>query len=312
MNIGNLKFQPEDNRYMIVEYLDSAEVIMDIEDYNDFLDDLRKSNKSKKNTIISGNVSVVHIGKHLIRVKYHRYHMLTPKTTISSLDDFTVQFDEEELERVLKDTIMTSDDFYPDINVAYFTRSDEVDLPIRYLPILYKYNDIFLQPSTIKSLLFKYAEEENYSFFRDLATRFESHKDVTDYVSYLRTTIDNCENYDFDKMDLYKSSVSLFYHLIRASQNSSYTSMRRLRDFGLFIRDYGTSKRNSPFTYNMYEKKYLRRNNDNECSLKVLREERKYWEFYNRLESENDRMLEDRELDRWDQEREGFSLELKM
>ena len=137
-------------------------------------------------------------------------------------------------------------------------------------------------------------------------------KDVTYYVSYLRTTIDNCENYDFDKMDLYKSSVSLFYHLIRASQNSSYTSMRRLRDFGLFIRDYGIPKRNSPFAYNMYEKKYLRRNDDNEYSLKVLREERKYWEFYNRLESENDRMLEDRELDRWDQEREGFSLELKM
>ena len=54
------------------------------------------------------------------------------------------------------------------------------------------------------------------------------------------------------------------------------------------------------------------RNDDNEYSLKVLREERKYWEFYNRLESENDRMLEDRELDRWDQEREGFSLKLKM
>ena len=43
MNIGNLKFQPEDNRYMIVEYLDSIEVIMDKDDYNDFLDDLRKS-----------------------------------------------------------------------------------------------------------------------------------------------------------------------------------------------------------------------------------------------------------------------------
>ena len=40
MNIGNLKFQPEDNRYMIVEYLDSIEVIMDKDDYNDFLDDL--------------------------------------------------------------------------------------------------------------------------------------------------------------------------------------------------------------------------------------------------------------------------------
>lgn len=312
MNIGNLKFQPEDNRYMIVEYLDSKEAIMDKDDYEDFLDELRKSNRSKKSNIICGNVSAVHIGRNLIRVKYHRYHLLTSKTTISSLDDFTVQFEEDELEKVLEDKIMTNKDFYPDINIAYFTRVEGVDLAIRYLPVLYKHNDIFLYPSTIEDLLFKYAEEENYDFFRDLANRFESHKDVEDYISYLRTTIDDCENYGLDRVALYNSSTSLFYHLIRASLNSSYTSMRRLRDFGLFIRDYGNSKKNSPFRYNMYEKKYLKGNYSNEYSLEVLKEEREYWELYNRIERENDRILEDNELDRWDEEREGFSLGLKM
>ena len=267
MNIGNLKFQPEDNRYMIVEYLDSIEVIMDKDDYNNFLDDLRKSNKSKMSTIISGNVSVVHIGKRSIKAKYHRYHMLTPKTTISSLDDFTVQFDEEGLERVLKDRIITSNDFYPDINIAYFEdknkklkTENDVDRRILYLPIVY-INDIkYLDIKYIKRCLVYHSDNKDIDFFKALAYRFELYLSCMEEIESLYEAIEKVEYKNANSDLLYYASLKLLNKLIyerdkndsliRLDDGAYQLSKRRLRDFGMFMKYYNCSIKNSPLEYN--------------------------------------------------------------
>lgn len=310
--MGNMKFQSEDNRYMLVEYLGSIDIVMNENKYEDFLKSLRKNNSSKNNTIICGNVSKSDTNRNgMIMVRYHKYHMLSRKMNISSLDNYTVLFDEEALKNELSDRIMTYKDYYPDINVAYFVQNDGYDIGVRYIPVLYKNNEIFLNPTIIKSLLYKYAEDKNYNFFADLAERFEKFNDVSDYVYDLRTAIGNSERYNFDKMSLYRNSVLLFKNLIRASNDKSLVSKRRLRDFGLFVRDYGTRAK-SPVEYNMYEKMYLRSNDVNNYTNEIL-EDVKCNEINYRIENENDSMLEERELDRWDKEREsGYSLKLKL
>ena len=311
--MSNMKFQSEDNRYMLVEYLNPVDIIMSEDKYKDFLDSLRKNNRSKNNTIICGNVSKSDVSKNgMIMVRYHKYHMLSSKTNISSLDNYTVLFDEEGLENELSDRIMTYKDYYPDINVAYFVQNDDYDIGIRYIPVLYKDNEIFLNPTVIKSLLYKYAEDGNYKFFTDLADRFEKFNDVSDYVYDLRTAIGNSKKYNFDKMSLYRISVLLFKNLILSSKDKSLVSKRRLRDFGLFVRDYGTRSK-SPVEYNMFEKIYLRVNDVNDYASEILDSVREIAEINHRIENENDSILEEKELDRWDQERDGgYSFKLKL
>lgn len=287
MIISDYEFMLEEKRYSIVECLGSVKFTMNKDLYDEFIKRLKKYNGTKKGETLCGNVVKRNIDADNIEVTYDKYRLLLDKAGISTIDDYTICFNEKDLKRVFATN--------NEISVVYMNPNQGKDIGIRDIPVLYKNNEIFLNSDVIYEQLIKYANDEDYDFFIALANRFEAYKNVSEYVSNLRSTINNCRFCYTNKNEMFYASRILFNEFIKSSKDDSKVNMRCLRDFGLFIRDYGF------------------KNDFNKSALELLKEEEKRCKEIEMIERENDRMLEDSELDRWDYEWEnGVNLKLKL
>lgn len=292
-------------RYMLVEYAGSIERVLNSkEEYTGLIESINKHNNRKNKKYIFGNISCKVIDdKYYVIV--HRYHKLTDKMGITDLDNMTSNMSEEELIRVYSDKVITkiNEGFVPDINIAYLEDKNtkdktdtDLDRGIRYIPVLYKGDVMYLNKEYIFKCMAYYLRMENYGFFLDLCNEFEANRDVSEEIENLRVAIDKVRFQGVDEIVIYYAARALYEALIverdkttrvvRNQDGSIQISRRRQRDFGFFIRDYGmkSSKRSVPTKYN---KKYPE-------FVSTMSDEIEY--------DEDDRLQEEYSLIAWDQD----------
>ena len=260
----------ETKRYALVEYLGTVKREYSTkEEYQEMLKTIERYNNRKKHKHFYGNItSKIKDGK--ISVLVHIYHRLTEKMTISDIDHFTEGFEEDELINYFKN-ITSTKNLEPDINICYFEnkntedeKSDEVhyERRIKYLPILYKGDLPFLDKNYIKKCLMAHANNNDYDFFKALASEFSPYKVVAERVEELWSIVDKCRYQGYESMEMASAAFRLYSNLIverdregriiRLKNGEYQISRRRQRDFGFFIRDYNMvdSKRKIPTRYN--------------------------------------------------------------
>ncbi len=260
----------ETKRYSLVEYLGTVKREYSTkEEYQEMLKTIERYNNRKKHKHFYGNItSKIKDGK--ISVLVHIYHRLTEKMTISDIDHFTEGFEEDELINYFKN-ITSTKNLEPDINICYFEnkntedeKSDEVhyERRIKYLPILYKGDLPFLDKNYIKKCLMAHANNNDYDFFKALASEFSPYKVVAERVEELWSIVDKCRYQGYESMEMASAAFRLYSNLIverdregriiRLKNGEYQISRRRQRDFGFFIRDYNMvdSKRKIPTRYN--------------------------------------------------------------
>lgn len=260
----------ETKRYALVEYLGTVKREYSTkEEYQEMLKTIERYNNRKTHKHFYGNItSKIKDGK--ISVLVHIYHRLTEKMTISDIDHFTEGFEEDELINYFKN-ITSTKNLEPDINICYFEnkntedeKSDEVhyERRIKYLPILYKGDLPFLDKNYIKKCLMAHANNNDYDFFKALASEFSPYKVVSESVEELWSIVDKCRYQGYESMEMASAAFRLYSNLIverdregriiRLKNGEYQISRRRQRDFGFFIRDYNMvdSKRKIPTRYN--------------------------------------------------------------
>lgn len=260
----------ETKRYALVEYLGTVKREYSTkEEYQEMLKTIERYNNRKTHKHFYGNItSKIKDGK--ISVLVHIYHRLTEKMTISDIDHFTEGFEEDELINYFKN-ITSTKNLEPDINICYFEnkntedeKSDEVhyERRIKYLPILYKGDLPFLDKNYIKKCLMAHANNNDYDFFKALASEFSPYKVVSERVEELWSIVDKCRYQGYESMEMASAAFRLYSNLIverdregriiRLKNGEYQISRRRQRDFGFFIRDYNMvdSKRKKPTRYN--------------------------------------------------------------
>ncbi len=260
----------ETKRYALVEYLGTVKREYSTkEEYQEMLKTIERYNNRKTHKHFYGNItSKIKDGK--ISVLVHIYHRLTEKMTISDIDHFTEGFEEDELINYFKN-ITSTKNLEPDINICYFEnkntedeKSDEVhyERRIKYLPILYKGDLPFLDKNYIKKCLMAHANNNDYDFFKALASEFSPYKVVSERVEELWSIVDKCRYQGYESMEMASAAFRLYSNLIverdregriiRLKNGEYQISRRRQRDFGFFIRDYNMvdSKRKIPTRYN--------------------------------------------------------------
>lgn len=290
-------------RYSFVEYLGKVSRVLKTEsDYNKLLDIIKSNNKKASSKCFFANVSKKHIGEELF-VDVHVYNKLTNKMTISDIDKLTCSFNERELINYFSKKLKTKNNYIPDINIAYFEDKDsklknynDVDIRILYLPIIYISDIKYLDIKYIKRCLMYHSDIKDLDFFKNLAYRFESYLSCKCEIESLYEAIEKVEYKSSNTDLLYYSSKKLLNKLIyerdkddsliRLDDGSYQISKRRLRDFGMFIKYYNNSNKNSPLTYNGH---LIKKIVDNQ-------------EFEYRIECENDSRNDYNELNRWDSE----------
>lgn len=276
----------ETKRYALVEYLGVVKRTYETkEEYEELLKTIEKYNNRKNHKHFYGNVTCEVIdGKYNVIV--HIYHRLTGKMTISDLDHFTEGMEEEDLLTYFKNFTVTKG-LEPDINICYFETKDakgikpgtiRVERRVKYLPILFKGDLPFLDKNYIKKCLMAHARNNDYDFFKSLASEFAPHKAVSETTEQLWSIVDKCRYQGYDRMEMANTAYKLYNNLIverdkegriiRLSNGEYQISRRRQRDFGFFIRDYNMkdSKRKIPTRYNKKIK-------EDELSLKKSKEE---------------------------------------
>jgi len=256
-------------RYSLCEYCgEQVRYYNNYEDYQKLLIMIDKLNKSGKNQFYFGNVSCEFSGD-LYRVSIHVYNRLTPKMTISDIDNLTMDKTEESLIEDYKDLIRTRKPFTPDINIMYFEEKNSLDRDsksvvkrIKYIPVLYKRDIRFLDRDYIKNCISYSAREKDVNFFREIANEFCFHHIVSNEIEKIRHYIDLCERGEDYYSELSYFTKSMFDKLIkernadktlyRNEKGECQISRRRLRDFGFFVRDYmiPLNKKNIPTRYN--------------------------------------------------------------
>ena len=161
------------------------------------------------------------------------------------------------------------DGIKPDINIAYLetqnkdeNNSIRFERGIKYIPVLYKEDTKYVDPSYIRSCMYFHAGTKDCEFFRSLAKEFSVYHFIGDEVSDLYDKVDKCEYQNASLNLLYSSANKLFSKFIieyekdeslTRDENGKYIiSRRRLRDFGFFIKNFNIrdSKIKSPLCYN--------------------------------------------------------------
>ena len=256
-------------RYSLCEYCgEQVRYYNNYEDYQKLLIMVDKLNKSGKNQFYFGNVSCEFSGD-LYRVSIHVYNRLTPKMTISDIDNLTMDKTEESLIEDYKDLIRTRKPFIPDINIMYFEEKNSNDKDeqtlirrIKYIPVLYSRDKRFLDRNYIQSCIKVAAREHDINFFKKMANEFCFHHVIVEYIEKLRYYIDLCERGENMYSSLSNTAIELYEALIRERKSDKRVCMdekgeplisrRRLRDFGFFVRDYlvPTNRINIPTRYN--------------------------------------------------------------
>ena len=169
-------------RYFLAEYAGYEERVYNSkEEYEALLDIINKHNKKNKMKYVYGNISYkIENGKYYVIV--NKYRKLTDKTTISELDDLTCEMNYYELIHYFQDKLITKvkDGYLPDINIAYFEdknnkdkKTDDIDRRIKYIPVLYKYDVMYMNKEYVLKCMAYYLRNKQYKFFYDLAHEFE-------------------------------------------------------------------------------------------------------------------------------------------
>lgn len=299
----------EQKRYSLVEYLGLVEKVVDSEkEYNEILEKINRYNRKSSSNRFFGNVSKFPYNQKLL-VRVHIYNRLTPKMTISEIDNLTSSFNERELIEYFKNKIKSNKNYIPDLNIAYFEDKDyniktfyDFDRRILYLPIIYRDSKCYTELTNIKRMLLNFSENREFDFFDKLLERYSSYISVSCELESLKESIYKTRNDIDSDYSLYLKSKDLLYGLvyekdknnefIKLSDGSIKISRRKLRDFGMFIKQYNDSLCNSPTAYNGYKLK----NKINEQELEYMEE------------IEEDRRLEEYMLDLWDK---GYISKLK-
>lgn len=254
-------------RYSLVEYLGKVQrVVTNEDDYLNILKSIDSSNRKTSFGKFFGNVTKKYLGGEIF-ITIHVYNRLTPKMTISDIDKLTSSLNERELIELFKDKLKTKEEYVPDINIAYFEdknkklkTENDVDRRILYLPIVY-INDIkYLDIKYIKRCLVYHSDNKDIDFFKALAYRFELYISCMEEIESLYEAIEKVEHKNANSDLLYFASLKLLNKLIyerdkndsliRLDDGAYQLSKRRLRDFGMFMKYYNCSIKNSPLEYN--------------------------------------------------------------
>ena len=261
----------ETKRYTLVEYCGCrTKHLANKAEYDNMIKDIVLSNRRKTSKYLCGNVSFFRNRDKSIDATIHIYHKLMGPSTISEVDDFTTTMTEEELISRFESELCTKEEFFPDINVCYFETknkneksSDKRDIGIKYIPVIYKVDRTFLDRDTIKDYLKFQAETDNFDFFKGLCNEFCFYNFIGEEIEELYRTIDRAKYQEYDGSTMYFAALRLFNRFIKEynregkvvldNNGKPQISKRRLRDFGMFIRNYGNQRR-SPVCYNGFKK----------------------------------------------------------
>ncbi len=254
----------EKKRYSIVEYLGYTErEVISEEEYNKFVNYIKKLNNRKTSPLYFGNISKQKI-KGKIRITIHIYNRLTMPRTISDIDTETSTF------RSIKEYIKTKysssvKHINPDVYIAYFekinNKKNPVDVGIMPLPLLFECDQKYFDPSYVKKCLKAHSDEKDVDFFKGIASRFCFNRDCLDEASLLWQACDQVQNHLRLPSDLETISKRLYSNytyqrdgnrkVVRDEEGKLEYSHRRIRDFGCYIRDYQSNKVLSATAYNV-------------------------------------------------------------
>ena len=261
----------ETKRYFLVEYYGNNRTIEveTKEEVEKLLHEIKKYNNRKRSKFLFGNVEIKDLNNKYY-LESHLYRKYTDRMTISEIDDLTSKFTPSELANEYKDKSLMKDGYLPDINVAYFETKDKdengfrkYEKGIKYIPVLYKDDLKYLNKDYIYKCLVFHASTHDLDFFRSLAYEFSLSHHVADEVSRLYEVVNYCETHNPDLNNLYYCAKRLYDKYIceyekdeslSRDENGKYIiSNRRLRDFGLFVKNYNIrdSKIRSPYKYNL-------------------------------------------------------------
>lgn len=269
------------NRYTLVEFLGEEYREYDsFEEYEELLKKIRKYNKNSKNKYLFGNVTYIVIDKK-IYVTIRRYNKLTQKTTISKIDELTSKTDEKGLIEYFKSNLKTkiNEGYEPDINIAYLNgrESNDINLAsirISYIPVLYKEDIKYLSKKYVMKCVEYHLANNDYGFFLALANKFDCYKVIEEDIEKLRIAVNKYRYIGFDNTQIFSIVDSLYDNLVyerdkdsrllRDDNGNILKSHRRIRDFAIFVRDYGMLQRkmSSPFEYNKKVKDREENNKD--------------------------------------------------
>ena len=269
----------ETKRYFLVEYAGCRyKYFSTREEAEEMLKEVQRYNNRKSSTFIFGNCTIKEdLGAFLLTGHY--YNVLIPRSTISELDDFTSQFTPEELLAYFQNKTKTTAGLIPDINVAYFEtpseaefeeesknddgkEKDRIYVGIKYIPVMHKGDQKYMDLKYINGCLSWYSKDKDITFFQKLANRFIQYYTADKAIEKLLKECDNVEHIEymgFDRnrlLDVGKKVVnkviyeqSRTHGYARDELGRQILSRRRLRDVGMFIRDYGVEEK-YPTKYN--------------------------------------------------------------
>lgn len=275
----------EQKKYMLVEYLGcETREYNNMEEYKELLNVIKKYNSKDKNPYLFGNVEYTKNGNKIVAT-IQKYHKLTKRIPISNIDDATFDMNEIDLINHFQNNIKTKSSLVPDINIAYLNDRDNdnkihYDVKISYLPVLYKDDAKYLSKKYVMECIKYLIVNKDYDFFYDLIEKFSFYRVIEDDIDKLRYAISKAKTRDAD-VNYILDIVSKFYdHLVyerdgytrvvRDMDGNMLKSHRRVRDFGIFVRDYAMleRKKSLPTKYNKKIK-----NNNNEEDYDYLSEE---------------------------------------
>ena len=257
----------ETNRYMLVEYAGTKQAFCATqEEVDKKLEEVRKYNNRKTTKFICGNIKVTQTEDGFV-VTTHLYTKYTNRNTITQIDNLTSQLSERELIALFADKSRMLDGYAPDVNIAYFETKNEaenIDDPVyfgvKYIPILYKDDVKYLDKNYIRKCLAYHSDKRDTGFFKALANEFCMHHVAGEAIENIYVDCQRVEHMDFDPSCLYYDAMSLYEKIayernkdgsIRRSSGGKYeVSRRRVRDFGFFVKNYGSEKTKSPRKYN--------------------------------------------------------------
>ena len=256
-------------KYTLVEYLGEEHREYDsIEECKNLIEILKKHNKKQKKKYLFGNVIITKV-QNKYHVIVHKYNKLTPKLTISQLDELTSKMNEKELIYYFKSSLKTKISFGydPDINIIYLNGREKnypnySSVRLSYLPVLYKDDIKYLSKKYVMKCVEYHLNNNDYYFFLELANKFEIYRVIEDDIDRLRTEVNKLRYSNYDNSYLLTIVSNLYDNLVferdkdsrilRDCNGNILKSHRRIRDFAIFVRDYGMieKKKNSPFKYN--------------------------------------------------------------
>ena len=283
----------ETKRYSLVEYCGvQVRYVKSIEEYEKILEIITKYNNRKTCPFYFGNVSCKLDETNYYKVTVHVYNKLTPKMTITELDNFTMQFEnDKELADYFKYILRTKKEFNPDINIMYFEDKNnnektqkDFDKRIKYVRTLYKEDKNNLNTEYIDNCFRNESIIGNIDFFEKMLDEFSFNPIVNKEVSIIQKRIDLAKElsgkdneyvngYFQECMAVINLHASNLFHTLIRERNSKkelernnkqeqMISRRRLRDFYAFTKNYDV-----PYDQRVLPTKYNQKLNKEQRSI---------------------------------------------